>query len=95
MYCCTVPIAALYTVVAGLLASSQCPDCTAAGQAGTGFLGIPVSVCKRMLRCFQRIQFPTDASHVALSNYTFFSYFTFMFMLINHCHRVTAQLQLI
>ena len=37
-------IAALYTLVAGLLARSQYPECTAAAKLGTGFLGIPMSI---------------------------------------------------
>ena len=47
---CIVCIAVLYTVVAGLLARGHYPEGPATGHLGTGLLGFPVSVYKRMLR---------------------------------------------
>ena len=42
------------SLVAGLLARSQYLEGPVTGHLGTGFLGFPVSVYKRMLRWFPR-----------------------------------------
>ena len=59
VYCCyimcIVCITVLYTLVAGLLATSLYPEGPATGHLGTGLLGFPVSVYKQMLRWFQRL----------------------------------------
>ena len=86
----------LYTLVAGLLARSQYPEGPATGHLGTDFLGFPVSVYKRMLRWFPRHQVATACFSCSSPDINFLvPYFIFMYMHNNHCHRVTAQLQLI
>ena len=86
----------LYTLVAGLLARSQYPEGPATRHLGTDFLGFPVSVYKRMLRWFPRLQVATACFSCSPSDLNFsVPYFIFMYMHNNHCHQVTAQLQLI
>ena len=48
-----------FTLVAGLQAKGQYPEGPATGHLGTGFLGFPVSVYKRMLRWFTRLHVAT------------------------------------
>jgi len=48
-------IAVLHTLVAGLLARSQCPEGPATGHLDTDFSWFPC-VYKQMLRCFPRLQ---------------------------------------
>ena len=101
VYCCTVcvllycvSIAVLYTVVAGMLARSQHPEGPATGHLGKGFLGFPVSVYKRMLRWFPRLQVATACFSCSSPDLNFLvTYFISMYMRNNHCHRATAQLQ--
>ena len=86
----------LHTSVAGLLIRSQYPEGPATGHRGTDFLGFPVSVCKRMLRWFPTLQVATACFSCSPPDLNFlFPYFIFMYMHNNHCHRVTAKLQLI
>ena len=62
---------------------------------GTGFSWFPC-VYKRMLRWFPRLQVATTCFSCSPSDLNFLViYFIFMYMHNNHCHRVTAQLQLI
>ena len=58
VYCFTVCIAVLHTLVEGLLARSQNPEGPATVQQGTGFSWFPC-VYKRMLRWFPRFQVAT------------------------------------
>ena len=88
------------TLVAGMLARSQYPEAPATGHFGTGFSWFP-SVYKRMLRWFPRLQVATACFSCSPPNLNFLDpYFAFMLSLIfmymhnNHCHRVTAHLQL-
>jgi len=48
-----------------------------------------------MLRWFQRLQAATACFSCSPPNFNFLDpYFIFMYMHYNHCHRVTAHLQL-
>ena len=91
-YVCT----AVLTLVAGLLARSQYPECPATGHLDTGFSWFPC-VYKRMLRWFPSFQVATTCLSCnppdLNSLVTFF--FVFVYMWYNHCHRVRAKLQLI
>jgi hypothetical protein len=100
VYCCTV-LCVYYnldTLVAGLLASSPVyPEGPATSQLGTDFSWFsPVSVYKRILRWFPILQVAT-ARFTCSPPYLNFvvTYFIFTYMRNNHCHRVTAKLQLI
>ena len=67
----------------------------ATGHFGTGFSWSP-RVYKRMLKWFQRLQVATVCFSRSPPDLNFLvPYFIFMYMHNNHCHRVTAQLQLI
>ena len=66
------------------------------GRIGTGFLGFPLSVYKRMIRWFPRHQVATACFSCSPPDLNFLvPYFVFMYLHNNHCHRVTVQLQLI
>ena len=81
---------------AGLLARNQYPEGPATGHLGTGSLGFPESVYKRKLRWFRRLQVATACFSCSPPDLNFLvPYFIFTYMHNNHCHRVTAQLQLI
>jgi len=91
-YC--VCIAVLHTVVTGLLASSQYPEGPATGHHHTGFSRFPC-VYKQMLRRFPSLQVATTCFSCSPPDLNFLDpYFMFMCMHNNHCHRVTAHLQL-
>jgi len=85
----------IHTLVAGLLARSQYPEFPTNGHLGTGFSSFPC-VYKRMLRWSPRLQVATACLSCSPTDIDFLdSYFTFMYMYYNHCHRATAQLQFI
>jgi hypothetical protein len=87
-------IAVLHTLVAGLLARSQYPEGFATGHTGTGFSWFPC-VYKRMLSWFPRLQVATESFSYSPPELNFLDpYFIFMYMHNNHCHWVTAYLQL-
>ena len=93
LYCVCITI--LDTSVAGLLAWSRYPEGPATGHLGTGFSCFPC-VYKQMLRWFPRLQVATACFSCSSPDLNFLvTYFIFMYMHNNHCHRVTAQLQLI
>ena len=57
--------------------------------------GFPVSVYKRMLRWFPTLHVATACFSCSLPDLNFLDpYFVFMYMHYNHCHRVTARLQI-
>ena len=86
-------IAVPYTLVAGLLATSQYPEGPATGHLDTCFLGFPVSVYNRMLRWFPRHQVATASFSCSPPDLNFLvPYFICMYVHNNHCHRVTAIL---
>ena len=86
--------AVLHTLVVGLLASSQYPEGPATGHLDTGFSWFRC-VYKRMLRWFPRLQVSTTCFSCSPPDLNFLDpYFIFMYMYNNHCHRVTAHLQL-
>ena len=61
-----------------------------------GFLGFLVSVYKRMLRWFPKLQVATACFSCSPPDLNFLViYIIFMYMHNDHCHRVTVQLQLI
>ena len=93
---CTVCITILDTSVAGLLARSQYPEGPATGHLAPHFLGSPLSVHKLTLRWFPRLQVATACFSCSPTDLNLFvTYFIFMYMHNNHCHRVTVQLQLV
>jgi hypothetical protein len=94
VYCFTVCIAVLHTLVAGLLARSQYPEGPATGHLGTDFSWFPC-VYQRMLRWFPRLQIATACFPCSPPDLNFLDpYFIFMYTHYNHCHRTTAHLQL-
>ena len=77
-----------------MLAGSQQTDGLATGHLGTGFSWFPC-VYKRILRWFPRLQVATACFSCSPPDLHFsYSYFIFMYTHYNHCHRVTAHLQL-
>ena len=79
---------------AGLLAISQNSEGPATGHLDTGFSLFPC-VYKQMLRWFPRFQVATTCFSCSPPDLNFLDpYFIFMYMHNNHCHRVTAHLQL-
>jgi len=91
---CTLPLFLISVKVAGLLARSQHTEGPATGHLGTGFSWFPC-VYRRMLRWFPRPQVATACFSCNPPDLNFLdSYFIFMYMHNNHCHRVTAHLQL-
>ena len=87
-------IAVLHTLVAGLLARSQYPEDPATGHFGTGFSWFSY-VYKRMLRWLPTFQVATTCFSCSPPDLNFLDpYFIFMYMHNNHCHGVTAHLQL-
>ena len=93
-YC--VCIAVLHTLVAGLLARSQYPEGPVTSHLGTGFSWFPC-IYKQMLRWFPTLQVATACFSRSPPDLNFLDpYFIFMYIMHNnHCHRVTAHLQLI
>ena len=93
--CCTMCVLLSYfTLVAGLLARSQYPEGPATGHLDTGFSWFPY-VYKQMLRWFPRFQVATTCFSCSPPDLNFLdSYFIFMYMHNNHCHRATPNLQL-
>ena len=84
----------LHTLVAGLLTRSQYPEGLATSHLGTGFSWFPC-VYKQMLRWFPRLQVATACSSCSPPNFNFLDpYLIFMYMHNNHCHQLTAHLQL-
>jgi hypothetical protein len=78
VYCFTVCIAALHTLVAGLLARSQYPEGTATGHLDTGFSRFRC-VYKLMLRWFPRLQVATACFLCSPPDLNFLdTYFIFM-----------------
>jgi len=87
-------IAVLHTSVAGLLARSQYTEGRVTGHLGTGFSWFPC-VYKQMLRWFPGLQVATACFSCSPPNLNFLDpCFIIMYMHNNHCHRVTAHLQL-
>ena len=85
----------LHTLVAGLLARSRYPEGPATGHLGTGFYWFRC-VYKRMRRWFRRFQIATACFLCSPPDLNFLDpYSIFMYVYNNHCHRVTAHLQLI
>ena len=85
----------LTTLVAGLLARSRYLEGPVTGHLGTGFSWFPCAY-KRMLRWFSRLQVATACFLCSPPDLNFLDpYFIFMYMHNNHCHQVTANLQLI
>ena len=95
LYCVCITI--LDTSVAGLLARS--PVIRKVLRPATSaqvLLGFPVSVYMQMLRWFPKLQVATACFSCSPPDLNFLvTYFIFMYMHNNQCHRVTAQLQLI
>ena len=91
VFCCPIHFSRR---IAGL--EVQYPEGPATGHLRTHFLGFPVSVYKRMLRWFPRLQVATACFSCSPPDLSFLvPYFVFMYMQYNHCHRLTAKLQLI
>jgi len=87
-------IAVLHTLVARLLTISQYPEGPVTSHLATDFSWFPC-VYKRMLRWFPRFQVATACFSCSPPDLNFLDpYFIFMYMHNNHCHRVTAYLQL-
>jgi len=93
LFCC-VCIAVSHILHAGLLARSQYSEGPATGHLDTCFSWFPC-VYKRMLRWFPRLQVATACFSCSPPDLNFLDlYLIFMYMHNNHCHRVTAHLQL-
>ena len=87
-------IAVLHTLVAVLMARSQYSEGPATGHLETGFSWFPC-VYKQMLRWFPRLQVATACFSCSPPDLNLLDqYFLFTYMHNNHCHRVTAHLQL-
>ena len=85
---------AVSTLHVRLLARSQYPEGPATGHLHKGFSWFPY-VYKRTLRWFPRPQVATACFSCSPHDLHFLDpYFIFMYMHYNHCHRVTAHLQL-
>ena len=83
-----------HALVTGLLARSQYPEGPVTGHLDTGFSWFPCAY-KQMLRWFSRLQVATACFSCSPPDLNFlYTYFIFMRMHYNHCHRVTAHLQL-
>ena len=96
---CTVSLSCVYccltTLVAGLLARSQYLEGPATGHLSTGFSWFPC-VYEQMVRWFPRLQVATACFSCSPPNLNFLGpYFILMYKHNNHCHQVTAHLQLI
>jgi hypothetical protein len=86
---------AVLNLDAGLLARSQYPKGPATGHLDTGFSCFPC-VYKRMLRWFPIFQVASTCFSCSPPDLNFLvTYFIFVYMWNNHCHRVITQLQLI
>jgi len=91
---CTLPLFFISVKVAGLLARSQHTEGPPTGHLGTGFSWFSC-VYKRMLRWFPSLQVATACFSCNPPELNFLDpYITFTYMHNNHCHRVTAHLQL-
>jgi len=87
-HCCT------FTLDAVLLAISQYSEGPATDHLDTGFSRFPY-VYKQMLRRFPTFQVATTGFSCSPPDLKLLDpYFIFMYMHNNHCHRVTAHLQL-
>jgi len=98
VYCCltycTVCTVVLHTLDAWLLARGKYPEGPATGHLDTGFSWFPC-VYKRMLRWFPTHQVATACFSCSPPDLNFLDpYFIFMYMHYNHCHWVSAHLQL-
>ena len=83
VYCFTVCIAVLHTLVAVLLARSQYPGGPGTGHLSTGFSWFPC-VYKRMLRWFPRLQVATACFSCSPPDLSFVDpYFIFMLSLFH------------
>jgi hypothetical protein len=83
------------TLDAGLLAKSQYPEGLATGHLDTGFSWFPC-VYKRMMRWFPSFQVANTCLSCSPPDLNFLvTFFIFVYMQNNHCHRVITQLQLI
>ena len=92
LYCVCAVV--LNTSVTGLLARSQYPEGPATGHFGTDFSWFPC-VYKRMMKWFPRLQVATACFSCSPPHLKFLDpYFIFMYMNNNHCHQLTAHLQL-
>ena len=84
----------LHTLVAGLPARSRHPAGPATGHLCKGSSWFPC-VYERMLKWFPRLQVATARFSCSPPDLNFLDpYFLFMCAHNNHCHRVTAHLQL-
>ena len=85
---------AVFTLDVGLLARSQYSEGPANDHLDTGFSRFPC-VYKQMVRWFPTFQVATTCFSCSPPDLNLLdSYFIFMYMHYNHCHRVTAPLQL-
>jgi len=84
----------LHILDAGLLARRQYSEGPATGHHHTGFSWIHC-VYKQMLRCFSTFQVATAWFSCSPPDLNFLDhYFICMYVYNNHCHQVTAHLQL-
>ena len=87
-------IAVLYNLVAGFLPRSPYSEGPATGHLGTSFSWFPC-VYKRTLSWIPRLQVATACFSYSPPDLNFlYPYFIFMYMHNNHCHGMTAHLQL-
>jgi hypothetical protein len=85
----------LDALVAGLLAISQYSEGPANGNVDTVFSWFPCAY-KQMLKGFPSFQVATTCFSCSPPDLnSLVTFFTFVYMQNNHCHRVITQLQLI
>jgi len=92
VYCSTVCIAVLHTLVAGLLARSQYPEGPATGHLSTGFSCFPC-VYNQILRWFPTLQVATACFSCSAPDLNLLDP-DFNFMYMHNNQRATANLQL-